>query len=316
MVTCTPPPGKTGNVVAAGVFDRLYSFKVINTTNFTNVFFNDALKEAARMVSTNEEIFDDLQAINRFNEILGSVSAPFTDIEQIAIEKAVEMMVTALNNIYEQGLIPRNGAALNEDEHPYLELVTNQIASRLGGTNISAEQLFNYNLLLAQTYRMAEHYDYALSVLGNLQTASGVNLTETEYWQCVCDAENNLLLGQIEPDQFSYQLEACRTMLYAMQKRQPVPMHGTSEVQSAVEQEGIAKAIFPNPTSSVLVVDLGEMNSSVSVEIIATSGVVVQRNSFDTVNRCSIDVSSLPSGTYLLKLITSQQSETLRFVKL
>jgi hypothetical protein len=315
--TCAPPPSKVGNSVAANIFVLLPSFKVINTNTFSNIFFNEALAEAARLVSTPEEVFDDLQAINRFNEVLTAVAGPFTDVEQIAIEKAVEMMVTALNNIYEQGLIPRNGAAVNEDEHPYLVLVTHQIEERLGNVNISAEQLFNYNLLLAQTYRMAEHYDYALEVLGDLAyTNSGLSVLESEYWECVCTAENDLLLGNTDPESFIYQLDECRILLSAMQKQQPSPQHGTSPVQEESLTNKLVKSIFPNPTVATLVIDFGETLSSVSVEITDMGGSLVQRASFQSTSRGTVDVSGLPTGTYILKLMSEQQTESLRFVKM
>jgi len=99
--SCAPLPGLVGNTVAADAMRLFVSGKVINTTNYSNIWLHDALANAALLVSTSDNVYNDLLAIARFDEIFASISGSLTEMEMLAIEFATQLMVTALNNVYD-----------------------------------------------------------------------------------------------------------------------------------------------------------------------------------------------------------------------
>ena len=60
--------------------------------------------------------------------------------------------------------------------------------------------------------------------------------------------------------------------------------------------------IWPNPTSSILNVELGVMSETTKVEVLNTLGETVIHNSEIVNQKCKLDVSALPAGVYFIQL--------------
>ena len=64
--------------------------------------------------------------------------------------------------------------------------------------------------------------------------------------------------------------------------------------------------VYPVPTSSVLNVQLDEVDAIVVAEIVAIDGTTVRRTVLNGGSLNQVDVSQLVNGTYLLKLSNAQ----------
>ena len=60
--------------------------------------------------------------------------------------------------------------------------------------------------------------------------------------------------------------------------------------------------VFPNPANGVVNISLGEDLGAADIEITSTSGQLVQTATLENTNNASIDVSTLETGVYILKL--------------
>ena len=72
--------------------------------------------------------------------------------------------------------------------------------------------------------------------------------------------------------------------------------------------------VYPNPTSTTLFIDL-EYEQASQIHIIDATGRILKREILVSGSN-TIDVSSLPSGTYRLKVISNEGTFYSGFVKL
>lgn len=79
------------------------------------------------------------------------------------------------------------------------------------------------------------------------------------------------------------------------------------------DQQKLAFQIYPNPAREQLTIELEDVSSKYQVEIVDMLGKKVFNTEIQS--KGHIDVSSLASGTYLVKLNSNSQTTTVRFVK-
>ena len=290
------------------------SLKVISTSNYPNYYFSDALFDAIAMVSYEDYIGNDLTAISRLNEILGVPLTDMGDNERYLREYGFRMMMKALTNAYEQKLLPLNRAIEDQEENPYLQIVIDEIDERLQDIDAASatayEEEYRLTLSKAHIYRLAEHYDYALNLLqasGNW--ASGADLFETEYWRCVCEAEEELLQGELDAEAYLDRKDQCQQMLSAKKAAYAIETGLTSPVNyhPAFEKGGIRK-IAPNPARDYVEVELDSFEKQRTLQLKNTEGVVVQQRAVtDGETHIRWVLNSLPKGAYMLYLLNGQQ---------
>ena len=78
-----------------------------------------------------------------------------------------------------------------------------------------------------------------------------------------------------------------------------------------VRIEGTQFSIWPNPSSSILNVELRMPNEKAEVQVTGILGNVLIHNSEIVNQKCALDVSSLPAGVYFIRLGTATQ----KFIK-
>jgi len=196
-------------------------------------------------------------------------------------------------------------------------MVTANIHERLSATGINAEQLFNYNLLLAQTYRMAEHYDYALQILDSLNSsASNTQLLSSEYWACICDAEDRLLKQEIAPEDFVYEQDNCRQMLLDLQKMQQELVHGYTAVSTSLANQKLIDIIFPNPVVDQLIISLVSQDLPAQITILDIAGkILLQQKVEPGSSPIILQTKHLAQGAYFVRVNQANREDVKRFVK-
>lgn len=301
-----------GNELARDILNGFVSGKVVNTANYTNVWLHEALADAAYMVSTTETVFNDLTALARFNEILSSISGTLTDSEREAVQYSLELMSVSLNNAYDQGLLVRNGAVQGSQENTYLQMLTDGLEDLLSANGLNTEEVYELQLSLAQAYRMSEHFDYALQVL-NGATANGSpqDIAKTEYWECVCQVEEELLQGLLSPEVFEYRQQDCRMLFDISSKWQNLPVLGFTEVSSTIETGVLNEwaRVYPNPASEYLIIQPRNVESDwLEMELIDMMGkVVFQARKAIGDQPIRLSIGSLAEGLYVLKLRSGER---------
>lgn len=73
--------------------------------------------------------------------------------------------------------------------------------------------------------------------------------------------------------------------------------------------------VFPNPTTGIVNLQSLKNHKLQSAEVFDATGKRVQSNNLKTLGQSQIDLSSLPKGTYLMKVITEQGTETIKIIK-
>jgi hypothetical protein len=73
--------------------------------------------------------------------------------------------------------------------------------------------------------------------------------------------------------------------------------------------------LSPNPTNGQLNIEFNKATTNISIEIIDALGKKLIQQNFKVLNQTTIDVSSLSSGIYFLKLTSEGNNSTKKFIK-
>ncbi len=74
-------------------------------------------------------------------------------------------------------------------------------------------------------------------------------------------------------------------------------------------------SVHPNPTTSKVTIELGQIFGSIKISVIDGSGKIVTKNSFAGRDECEVDLSKFASGTYHLHIRTDGGEKIVKVVK-
>ena len=247
----------------------------------------DYLKEIMEYVSENGHCYPGAVDCNQH---------AMTDTDILILRDAYQYYLTALSNAYRNGLIELNRANPAGEESEYLTFIINETNHRLvyQVPNVGAidELEFYYNISKAHAYRMGEHYNEALAILDNQELwHTSREMAQANYWQCVCEAEKDLIQEVVSPDEFSYTLEACRTNL-ATKKERYAPNFGGVLIETAELTEPEV-SLAPNPSHGTTHIIFSQPAESGTFTVYAVDGKLVAEGS---IVKGMLDSRSLTSG--------------------
>lgn len=291
------------------MFDGLISSAVISTPHFQNTYLIDAFKTAAMQMSYGEKyVGNDTLAISLFKEIFDNIPAYINDDERRSIDEALNQMISALTYAIEHELIDPNRAIDGMPVNEYVGMIAQEIQNRLNDieyANMYAqEQEAYYHLLLAQMYRAAEHYDYALAILQNDAYFFNTTLkNQADYWNCVCMAENLLLKDSIERSEYESRIDSCHALSTARLGGFH-PIYGSNSV-NLDKSENHLLAIYPNPAEQLIAVEFNERIEEATIELADISGKLIwSTHQIVKGKQIRLKLPSLEGGTYMLKTTT------------
>jgi len=294
------------------MFEGKISISVISTSHFQNTYLIDAFKTAAMQMSYGEEyIGNDTLAIALFKEIFDNIPANVNEDEHSAIDDALNQMISALTYAIEHELINPNRALDGMPVDEYVAMIADEIQNRLDDieyANMYAEeQEAYYQLLLAQMYRAAEHYDYALAILQNDNYFFNTTLkNQADYWNCVCMAENLLLKDSIERSEYEARIDSCHEMSTAKQGGFH-PVFGTNSV-NLDEESNLLVAIYPNPAEQLIAVEFSYRIEEATVELTDITGKLIwSTHQIVKGKQIRLKLPEINSGTYMLKTTTENR---------
>lgn len=294
------------------MFDGLISSAVISTPHFQNTYLIDAIKTAAMQMSYGEKYSgNDTLAIALFKEIFDNIPASINEDERRSIDAALNQMISALTFAIEHELIDPNRAIDGMPVNEYVGMIAEEIQKRLNDIEYSnmyaQEQEAHYHLLLAQMYRAAEHYDYALAILSS--DAHFLNTTlknQAEYWNCVCMAENLLLKDSIERAEYELRIDSCQNISIARMGGFN-PIYGLNTVDMD-KSENRLLAIYPNPADQLIAIEFEERIEEAVIEIADISGKQVwTTHQIVKGKQIRLKLPKIESGTYMLKTTTENE---------
>ena len=84
-------------------------------------------------------------------------------------------------------------------------------------------------------------------------------------------------------------------------------------VEDAQKQNGIQ--VFPNPTSGFVTIQNHKNTSLTDVEVYNAAGQLIQKFNVNNVSKASLDMSQLVNGTYILKINSETESNSVKVIK-
>lgn len=259
------------------------------------------LKDIIEYVDNNNYCYPEM------SECSGEV---MEDLDILVLRDAYQFYLVALSNAYRHGHIELNRAEPEGPLSSYLSFIIDETDYRIEHeVPLAAEPgdlEFYYNLSKAHAYRMGEHYDEALSILNDESLwHSTREIEQAAYWSCVCEAEKDLILEELSPDDFSYALEACRNHI-SQKKSRSIPDFGGIDVRHLLAKQAWSAEILPNPSNGFSELHFSSPTTGRGdYEIMATSGTRVASGSIpEGVNSIPLKLT-LPAGLYTLRITMS-----------
>jgi len=84
-------------------------------------------------------------------------------------------------------------------------------------------------------------------------------------------------------------------------------------VEDTQKQNGIQ--VYPNPTSGFVTIQNSKNTSLKNVEVYSATGQLIQKFNVNNVNKASLDMSQLLNGTYILKVNSETESNSVKVIK-
>jgi hypothetical protein len=309
---CSGGTGTLSNYISEYNLVSRISSGLLVTVGGNNTNVIDATLEAAKRVTSsygNEEADDEL-ALEELDEITGQLLDEFstlTNDEKRLVYINIRMMQKALGQLYAQHILTYNNGEENPP-HSEVEALNDMIAllkSKYPSPADTADFERNTMLDLERVfaYRQGGFYSNALDILSGYPNHVSPRIFDKwSYWDCVCNAENNYLTGQIEQEQFAEDILYCQSMFS--------PRISLDEIDA--EQPEVAERkpkfqfnVYPNPTGDFLYFrteGLAGPEEIIRKEMFNLLGVKVYSEEAEASYLQEVDVRNLPSGSYILEV--------------
>ena len=300
----------------SGLLQSSTSNQLISTSLISSELLPVAIENTLPYLKHDSLGGDLLLAIDRFDEILSYSYTGLTATDRELLNLSFKLMVQAYGMALDYELVPRNRAVENASENSYLQKIGNYISAAIQDVDLSDPQashlLFKLELDRAHVYRMSEHYDYAFTALtAAAGHADPEEIFRTDYWDCVCTAEEALLQGETAPEDFHTDIENCQSHL-----PQPRSLFGVDWQPTPVRSVGrFQVALSPNPTARASVLSWKGVKGKGSVRIRDMAGRLVGHMALDEQSSAvRLSREGLASGTYLLTLRVGDSEQTVQWM--
>jgi len=291
-----------------------YLISTLSTTlsvvsNGQSINLADAFMDALSLVSKDEVVVNpsDLEALSRFNDIFSSLRtqniAYYSKTERLVLEISLERMLEALSNAYRFNLLI---AARADELFPLssqLNWVVAELEYRIQNTSLFAQDELSLMMKLAHAYRTGEYYDAAMNtlnqILANPNAAFDLRI-QAEYWLCVCEAEAELIGGEISSLEFEARRAPCLQLIPEM--RRPARSWNLHEIQQEL-QEVPEVILYPNPSTGTVRLKQTADNGTSKVTVLSMEGKLMQTINWPSAyEELVIERGVLPAGVYVVKI--------------
>ncbi len=316
-------------VVTQGITDccNKTSFTV-NTTLFNNIPLDSTVKLSIGHFDDGETTtLDHLKEIQEFvsaGEFCYSGSEcegeEFSELDVLILRDLYEYYLSSLSKAYENGHIELNRADPEGELSPYLDFIIQESDYRLTNEapNVSASQEieFYYNLSKAHAYRIGEHYDEALDILQNESLwNSSEEIQQADYWECVCEAERDLILENISPEQFVENTAICQNQTSAKRYLRILPTHEGVDVSDVLEERKQQISLAPNPSVNGSSLVFSVPSDAGEYIVYSVEGKVVARGTIQEDASVVELHHDLPKGYYTIRVKRSSgKTKTLKWI--
>jgi hypothetical protein len=281
---------------------------LITGGRFAAQTFAGALYQSANLVSCEEYTGNDTLAIACLNDILGNLPVQLSGSERDGVEYALFLMNEALGNAVALRQIDPNRALDGMMPDEYVAMVRDRVQQRLDAADTdpwsAEEEEARYALMLAQMYRVAEHYDYAMDLLSDHKIFEGTTVADDAiYWDCICRTERLMLLDSIDRTAYHNKVDSCSLHLQNARTGRVFPQVGWIALPEQMPLDPLVHQIYPNPAVRHLVVSLSRSVNQFAAELTDPAGRILFRFSKEWCGtEVPITLPDLTPGSYLLKV--------------
>ncbi|UCS94337.1 T9SS type A sorting domain-containing protein [Echinicola marina] len=247
-----------------------------------------------------------------------------TTQEQRVMDLAFDFYMLALSNAYRFEVLEPNRAESEQSVPMEIDYIIDEAEFRLEyqAPDASDPYLmeFHYNLAQSHAFRIGEYYDYALNKLIDAQQwAEGRELEIAEYWQCVYEAEADLILENIDAEQFLDMIMNCRLTAPAY-KKSPSP-HGSTgvDVGDIIYSEGddkdeITLTLQPNPTRSLSTLSVHGSHPEMTIQVYSNTGALVHRGMIEENQKEYLLNLDVKPGVYHVHISYRGKNEVIKWI--
>lgn len=285
------------------------SSSLMVVSNGQTMTLANALSDALNLVSADDVAINpsDLVALSRFNDIFSSLRAQniafYTDAEKVVLEIGMERMLEALSNAYRFSLLQAARADKYFPLATELNWIVDELNYRMSNTALFGVDELAVMMKLAHAYRTGEYYEAAMWTLAQILSGAAINSElhiQATYWLCVCEAEADLIGGEITSFEFEERRAPCLLLIPEM--RRPARSWNPIAIQQQL-QEAPEVILYPNPSAGAVRLKQTADNGAARVTIINMEGKVMQSHDWPSAyDELLLERDLLPPGVYVVKV--------------
>lgn len=187
----------------------------------------------------------------------------------------------------------------------FIDLLDDELDSLDLTDTVEQNAFFRLTLDKTQVFRVAGNYSNALSIFGSLGgwTFNSTQSMRAQYWQCICDAENQFFTGVITNEDYAQIADQCN-INYAGYNYKWQGIDQTFPGVSIKADLASLKA-FPSPMQDILTLQIdGGYFGDVDYVLLTSSGKKIQTGvlKWEGTSRKQLDLSKIGAGLYFLTL--------------
>jgi uncharacterized delta-60 repeat protein len=304
----TPPCGK--GPCKKSILEDCPPCISINTPDFIAEKLNNAIQKALAQMDTSKQ-GGHKKAVNLFGQIIKFPNKSPKTEERLLLSIAYRKMNEALASAIDQGQVTPD---LNSAEVVLVMDVQQKLLQLAQASNAYTEQVM-FALDRAQTFRLVNRRDLSLAELGQMAGwVTGADVAYIEKWRCLVQAEQDVLTGLVQREDFGNLLSACPAY-----KRMAADDKLPQGEKIAILAGTTGLALSPNPAAGKvkISVTLSGSESLTGLSVYDMSGKMVYNEyklpqAYSPVYMQDVDVSGLMAGIYLVMVKTSEGIYTAR----
>jgi hypothetical protein len=292
--------------------------KSVTSTHFVDENMYHAGVEATSYMTYRDTEGQNTTAVNLLADILNHLPENMSRDDKIVADFLYQKMLEAVAYVYTEEEVERNlgipNAIINETLNLATEVIDNKLANLNGAIGEEAELISDLLMDKAQLFRTAGHFDYAQLILdqsSNWQTIQ--TLSRADYWSCIVDAEEDLVLGNITFQQFREASNLCAQNNNARMAGRQRP-NNKNFLENFVNYSDFL--LNPSVSSSLIRISVlnQDYNSELQFKVVDVLGKVIEVNNLNGLEH-RWDVSDWKKGVYFIEISKdNKQLETLKIL--
>ncbi len=305
---------------------QILGLQMISSVYYDGENLYDVASDATGYMTYQDVLGQNTTAVTFITDILNNKPSVRNNDDDVVLNFLYQKMLEAVGYAYTEEEILRNpgtpNAAIDATLAKAIAVIDDMLTDLDPAISSESQQMSQLLLDKSQLFRTAGHFDYADIILSQSSNWDDINfLSQANYWSCIVQAEEDLILGNIVLQEFINISDQCEQGIN--NARMAIGLQASPDIdENVVNKISIGEKsqfqLAPSVSKTTIKLKfLGEYDEIYfEMEISDILGKSIEKSTLKELER-SWDVSKWANGVYFLNIRKGEKHvETLKFIVL